>query len=68
VSDELKPGSCRSCNAPILWVKMSSGRLMPLDAQPEKRVVMSEDGGLVRTCYRTHFETCPAAAAHRKAR
>lgn len=26
--------TCRSCDAPILWVTMESGKAMPLDADP----------------------------------
>jgi hypothetical protein len=34
-------GTCTSCKAAILWVRSaSSGKAMPLDAKPEKRVVL----------------------------
>lgn len=65
-------GSCRSCGAPILWIVMVSGKRMPLDAKPEKRIVMDGDEpvqrGAVEDCYTSHFATCPDAAKHRRER
>lgn len=65
-------GTCRSCNAAILWVKTESGKSMPLDAKSEKRVVIVGAGALesvqVVDTYVSHFSTCPNAAQHRKAR
>ncbi len=63
---------CKSCGADILWVKMLSGKSMPLDMPPEKRIVLSDHGdatseyGAVEDTYVSHFATCPNAAAHRK--
>lgn len=28
------PGNCRSCGAPVLWVRTERGKLMPLDVFP----------------------------------
>lgn len=64
--------SCRSCGAPMLWVRTPAGRPMPLDPEP------SEDGnveivdGLAVVhhqppldhgdLYTPHFATCPDGA------
>ncbi|MGH8276368.1 MAG: hypothetical protein ACRETH_06715 [Steroidobacteraceae bacterium] len=67
-----EPGKCRSCQADILWVVMKvSGKRMPLDAKPQKFVVVDldddsmQDRGWMRDCYTSHFATCPNAARHR---
>jgi hypothetical protein len=63
---------CRSCGAPILWVVMrASGKRMPLDAKPEKRITLVAADpdtvvGQVTDAYTSHFATCPDAAQHRK--
>ena len=67
---------CSSCNAEILWVKSSQGKRMPLDAKPEKRIMLVhhvnvEKGdyneGRVIDTYLSHFATCPdSAEQHRK--
>lgn len=64
---------CRSCGAEIRWAKSEQGKAMPLDAEPEKRIVLDEvEGrdpiGRVVTVYTSHFVTCPNAAQHRKGR
>lgn len=66
---------CKSCGASIRWVKMASGKSMPVDDFPEKRVIVdrlvgidgapSEVGRVVDT-YVSHFSSCPNAASHRK--
>ena len=62
--------TCRSCGAPILWVVMRpSGKRMPLDAKPEKRITLDLVDGLVgemTDTYVSHFSSCPNAAQHRK--
>lgn len=68
--------TCSSCGAAILWVKtLPGGKAMPLDAKPEKRVVLVDaiggldrDGvrGRVVDTYVSHFATCPQAAEHRR--
>lgn len=60
--------TCRSCQAPIIWVtSATTKRPMPLDAKPEKRVVVDEHHvGRVVDAYVSHFSTCPNAAQHRK--
>lgn len=73
---------CRSCQAPVLFVKSeTTGRLMILDADPssEGRIVI--EGGAARVLkkdlleqpatgprYVDHHVTCPAAAEWRKPR
>lgn len=32
--------NCKSCGAAILWVTTEGGKNMPLDAKPEKRVIL----------------------------
>jgi hypothetical protein len=62
--------SCRSCGAAIVWVVMRpSGKRMPLDAKPEKRITLDviDDGVAEMTeTYTSHFANCPNAAQHRK--
>lgn len=73
------PGRCKSCDAPILWVRTGTGRLMPLDAVPTDTgnvlivddiagVYPDIDPALKLKRYTPHFATCPGAAAHRKPR
>lgn len=70
--------SCKTCGAAIRWVSMKSGKLMPLDATPEKRIVirgpflqpdrvtMAGEFAEVVDTYVSHFATCPDAPQHRK--
>ena len=74
---------CRSCNAPMIWVKMQSGKSNPLDAEPVENgticindngigeVLKGEDLTLARAVkkplYVSHFATCPNAKKHRRA-
>lgn len=61
--------ACKSCGAPIVWVKSANGKVMPLDGKPEKRVIVTDEGiGCVVDTYTSHFSTCPNAAEHRKPR
>jgi hypothetical protein len=63
--------ACRSCGAPIFFAKTTTGGTMPLDEQPENRVVLDASAGeppvarVVRT-YTSHFATCPDAARFRR--
>ena len=64
---------CRSCHAPIRWVRTRRGELMPLDADPvaDGNVILDDDGRAVvlgnqlplaqPTRYRPHFASCPHA-------
>lgn len=73
--------NCRSCNADIRWVKMESGKRMPIDAQPSEqgniviegdwqigRVLTKEDLAQPATSPRflSHFASCPHAVKHSK--
>lgn len=55
---------CKSCGAPIEFVKTPAGKWMPVD--PGKRVTIVTDGGEVRAGRIPHWVTCPTAAQHRK--
>ncbi|MGH9001955.1 MAG: hypothetical protein ACRDYV_02390 [Acidimicrobiia bacterium] len=70
---------CRSCGAPVLWVRMAgTGRWMPLDQDPDPRGTVYLAGGKGRTLapgatpatggptYRSHFASCPDADHHRR--
>ena len=70
---------CASCSAPIRWVKMTSGKPMPLDREPREdgNIILDQYGqGLVvgelftkgRTAFVSHFSTCPHAKQHRRPR
>lgn len=63
-------GTCRSCKAPIWWVPTEkTGKLMPLDFVPEKRIVVLTSGeARVVDTFVSHFATCKFAADHRKGR
>jgi hypothetical protein len=74
--------TCRTCSMAIRWVKLPSGKLMPVDAEPDPRgtVAIHSDG--VRAAvltkeeredlppdtplYLSHFVTCPQAEQHRR--
>lgn len=75
--------TCRSCGAPIRWVRTRAGKAMPLDAEPVAtgNVVLGEDGvarvltrkqveggGIVGDRYVSHHATCPQASQHRRGR
>lgn len=63
---------CRSCGAPIIFAATEQGKTMPVDAAPQKRVLLEPAAeGLppiarVVDTYVSHFATCPNAAQHRK--
>lgn len=75
-------GTCRSCGAPIRWVRMAeSGRANPLDPNPHPsgNIALDAEGKahyLKRgqetfiapsERYVSHFSTCPNAKQHRRA-
>jgi hypothetical protein len=76
----MEKGNCRSCNAPVLWVRTTSGALMPLDAEPVENGNIALIDGVAHTRrgdlfeemlpdgprYQSHFASCPNAAKHRK--
>lgn len=53
---------CRSCGAPIVWLKTASGKSMPVDAAS----VRYGDKKFEPPRHVTHFSTCPNADQHRK--
>lgn len=74
-------GRCRSCGAPIRWVKTMHGRNHPIDAMPVPDgdwVLRPSAMGtlMVRYTliqgdaerYTSHFATCPNADRHRRPR
>ena len=58
--------NCKSCNAPLRWVEMSTGKKMPLDAKPIQAVQVKEGIGEVVTVYIPHWATCHGADSFRK--
>lgn len=69
----MKESQCRSCKADIYFIEMESGRLMPVDQQPVRVVIMIDEEplkikqvGKVVSAYRSHFETCPQRDDWRK--
>lgn len=74
---DVSVGSCRSCGADILWVKTVAGKRMPLNRPPDptgnlvmqdletcRAATPDDPPSLVR--WKSHFSTCPRAAAHRR--
>lgn len=75
---------CRSCGAPIRWARTSTGKRMPVDAEPNPDgnvtlipplesadfplAVVSSERDPSVIRYTSHFATCPNADAHRKPR
>jgi hypothetical protein len=65
--------ACRSCGAPIIFAQTDGGKTIPVDAAPQKRVVLrpvdlpnEPPVAQVVDTYVSHFATCPNAAQHRK--
>lgn len=69
---------CKSCGAPIYWVKTEAGKNMPVDAKPvadgniifvgQVAFVIKQGHGPVvdQPRYVSHFVTCKNAATHRR--
>lgn len=64
---------CSGCGAAIRWALTPNGKRMPVDATPEKRIVLDDvrtgdDAPLARVIdtYVSHFATCPKANTFRK--
>ena len=68
---------CKSCGAPIIWVRTENGKMMPLDANPDTEGTIGIVDGVAHFIaselrfvnskfYHSHFSTCPNAAKHRK--
>jgi hypothetical protein len=73
--------ACRSCGAPVRWIRTPAGKNHPCDAKPLKRWValgdltcggaspelpVSAHGRTLVDCYVSHFETCPHAGQWRR--
>lgn len=67
----MKTSLCRSCGQEIVWVEMSTGKLMPLDVKPTGKVITLTEGDAdppaarFTPTYTPHFATCPDAAEWR---
>lgn len=59
---------CKSCGAAVLFVRTAGGKSMPVDAKPEKRIVLGSRTQVahVLDTYVSHFATCPNADQHRR--
>lgn len=55
--------TCRSCGAPIQWLRTRSGRTMPVD-DPHRSVDRS--ALFDNRVHVAHFATCPNADHHRR--
>lgn len=67
--------NCRSCGAPVVWIKSKRGKWLICDKEPvvgSLGEVLTFNDGSVRKCkegelgYITHFATCPDAKKWRK--
>jgi len=58
---------CKSCGAEIEWIKMVSGKMMPVDPQEYKMIRMKNRGEVI-TVYMPHWATCSDADKHRQNR
>lgn len=56
-------GRCRSCQAPILWVVLQSGKRAPLD---KATTVVFDEEGVSFTGHLNHFATCPQSKEWKK--
>lgn len=55
---------CRSCGAPMVWLRAKSGKAMPVNAD----TAQPEDREFDHTRHTSHFATCPQAGQHRRSR
>jgi hypothetical protein len=73
--------ACKSTGKPVRWLRTTTGQLLPINPEPAPdgnilllphercRVVPVEDrAATVAPLFKTHFATCPNAAAHRSKR
>ena len=67
-------GSCRSCDAPLLWFRTPRGKAMPIDDGKGDMPAVSVGDEFTEEQAKTwilpfcHFSTCPNAAQHRRPR
>ena len=57
---------CKSCGAPINWVKMFNGANMPVEVDKKTIVVVEAGKGYLYKGSESHFANCPNADQHRK--
>ena len=65
MADQSKISNCKSCNAEIVWMKTQKDKNIAVDVEtcdPERDTLFDRAR---MTC---HFETCPYADSHRKAK
>jgi hypothetical protein len=56
---------CKSCGAPIKWVKMKSGRMVPVEVTKTSIVYLSAGFGFVEVGNVPHWGNCPNPDNHR---
>jgi hypothetical protein len=54
--------SCRSCSAPIIWLRTVKGKKMPVDASS----VTGDETLFEYGKHVSHFSTCPNSEKHRR--
>lgn len=67
----MRPTSCRTCHAAIVWMTTTTGKNIPVDAGSVDEAGLSFDGGkpVFDPCaHVAHFVTCPDADQHRRRR
>ena len=58
---------CKSCGADFVWLKTSSGKIMPVDITGEiAKSGFKDDQIFDPKTMTSHFATCPGATSHRK--
>lgn len=66
LTKEVRP--CRACKAPIFFAPSPAGKMIPIDAAPEKRIVIRDGVAHVESTFTAHFATCPEAEQFRRRR
>ena len=69
----MKLARCRSCNAAIVWLKTSTGKNMPVDADFMAQIADLEHDDAPEFSYAdhadgVHWRSCPHAEEHRRPR
>ena len=54
---------CRSCDAPVKWIKDRAGKWQICEAKPK---LGYDADGTMRTIYESHYAHCPDAEKWRK--
>jgi len=70
---------CRSCKADIIWIKLNSGKMHPVNAKPKKVFIpyfihdavhavtdKKKAHWKIKMGYESHFATCPDSNRWRK--